>query len=206
LGGLKMVREIKVLMTAFFLVMFSSLALTAVASAAGVMTLQPASPQPDKAKLKPGLAVGYVYREVKWLDDAEGFRSYISAKNRKTMAGFIYGDTELGEKILTADSDEYVIAFIDGYMHLKEGIQELEFQSNDGVRVHLGGVKIYEHDGRHVCSTQGAVKVKAPVTGWYPVKTLFFQRYHTSCLDLSMRPEGGDWDFTKEDIYAHIPK
>lgn len=201
-----MKREIKQLMSAVLLVVFSSLTTIAVANADGVMTLQPASPQPDKAKLKPGLAVAYVYREVRWLDDAESFRSYINPKNRKTLAGFVYGDTELGQKILTADSDEYVIAFIDGYMHLNAGVQELEFQSNDGVRIHLGGVEVYEHDGRHVCSTQGAVKVKAPVTGWYPVKTLFFQRYNTACLDLSMRPEGGEWSFTSEDIYAHIPK
>ncbi len=179
---------------------------TSLAAAGGVIKLRPASPQPAADKLKPGLAVGYVYREVRWLDDAEGYRSYVSAKNRKTIKGFMYGDTSPGEKTLTSDADEYVIAFIEGYMHFEAGTYDLEFQSNDGVRVRLGGVEVYEKDGRFKCATEGAVTVKAPKTGWYVVKTLYFNRKFTSCLDLSIRSKGGDWDWTEENIYAHMPK
>ncbi len=44
----------------------------------------------------------------------------------------------------------------------------------------------------------------APKTGWYPVTALYFNRKFTACLDLSIRPAGGEWDFTSPEIYAHI--
>jgi hypothetical protein len=117
----------------------------------------------------------------------------------------MYGDTEVGEKALTSDSREEVSAFIKGFMHFEEGVHELEFQSNDGLRVTISGIDVYEHDGRHTCQTNGAIQIKAPKTGWYAVKALYFQRYHTSCLDLSIRRPGGEWDWTKPEMYAHIP-
>ncbi len=172
--------------------------------AKGQFTLRAADPQPEAKSLKPGLAVEYAYGEVKWLDQAEGW-----AGNTKTGApieGFVYGDSTVGERILTADSSEFVVAFIEGFMRFEAGAHELEFQSNDGLRVTLGGAQIYEHDGRHKCQTKGAVLIIAPKTGWYRVKALFFNRKFTACLDLSIRPSGGDWDFTSPEMYAHLPK
>ncbi len=185
--------------------LFAALLCFTTAGAGEVLQLAPSNIDLKSKDLKPGLAVGYAYYEVRNLHEAEGYRSHVKAKDRKTIKGFMYGDTELGQKILTAEADQFVIAFISGYMRLQEGVHQLEFQSNDGVRVHLGGVEVYEHDGRHTCSTQGPVTVKAPKTAWYPVKTLFFQRLNTACLDLSIRSAGGDWDWTKEEIYAHVP-
>ncbi len=177
-----------------------------VAQAGEVFQLTPADPQPAADKLKPGLSVGYVYREVKWLDEAKGYRSHILARNQKTLKGFMYGNTDPGEKILTADASEYVIAFIEGFMRFEAGTHDLEFQSNDGLRVFMSGKKVYEKDGRFTCQSAGAITVKIPETGWYPVKALFFQRRNTACLDLSVRPQGGNWDWTEEAMYAHLPK
>jgi len=148
--------------------------------------------------------VEYAYGEAKWLDQAQGWAGH--TKTGAPLVGFVYGDSTVGERILTADSSEYVVAFIEGFMRFEAGTHELEFQSNDGLRVTLGGVQVYEHDGRHTCQTKGSVYITAPKTGWYPVKALFFNRKFTTCLDLSIRPAGGDWDFTSPEMYAHIPK
>ncbi len=174
------------------------------ALAQGPFSLAPAEPQPAADALKPGLAAEYAYGEVKWLDEAAGWAG--RTKPGAPIEGFVYGDSTVGEKILTADSGEYVVAFIEGFMRLEAGEHELEFQSNDGLRVTLGGVKVYEHDGRHTCQTKGAVRISVPKSAWYPVKALFFNRKFTACLDLSIRPAGGEWDFTDPAIYAHLPK
>ena len=179
-------------------------ALSAPARAQGPVSLTPADPQPEAGALKPGLAVRYGYGEVKWLAQAAGWAG--NTKPGAPLEGFVYGDSVVGERILTADSSEFVVAFIQGFMRFEAGIHELEFQSNDGLRVTLGGVKVYEHDGRHKCQTNGVVRITIPKSGWYPVKALFFNRKFTACLDLSIRPEGGEWDFTNPEMYAHLPQ
>lgn len=168
----------------------------------GAVALRPAEPQPTSATLQPGLAVDYAYGEVRILGEAESWVTY--TKPGLPLVGFVYGDTVLGEKTFTAEASEFVIAFIKGFMKFEAGTHELEFQSNDGLRVTLGGVQVYEHDGRHKCQTKGVVRVTAPKTGWYPVTALYFNRKFTACLDLSIRPAGGEWDFTSPEIYAHI--
>ena len=180
-------------------------ALWAIAALAdGPFILSPLNPQPDKASLNPGLAVEYAYGEAKWLEEAEGWRG--NTKPGPPLEGFVYGDSTVGEKILTADSSEYVVAFIKGLMHFKEGTHELEFQSNDGLRVMLSGQKVHEHDGRHKCEPKGITIIIVPKTGWYAVEAVFFNRKFTACLDLSIRPSGGEWDFTNPEMYAHVAK
>ncbi len=169
----------------------------------------PANPQPSAAQLRPGLAVSYVYPdEIRWLNEAKSWRSYESrVKQGKPLIGFLYADSEVGENVLTAESSEHVIAFISGFLHFdKSGSHELEFYSNDGLEVTLGGVKIYVHDGRHPCGTEGPVTVDIAQPGWYPVEAVFFQRLQTACLELFVKAPGDELDFTKPEMYAFIPK
>ena len=70
-----------------------------------------------------------------WLDAAEGYRS--RAEPGKPLKDFLYGDTEVVQKVLTSDLWEEVATFIAGFMRFKECFHELEFQSNDGLRVML---------------------------------------------------------------------
>jgi hypothetical protein len=91
-------------------------------------------------------------------------------------------------------------------MRFKEGVHELEFQSNGGLRVTLSGIRVCEHDGRHPCKTAGSIQIKASKTGWYAVEALYVQRLQTACLDLSMRRLGGEWDWTEPAMYAHVAK
>ncbi len=172
--------------------------------AADPFVLAPAEPQPAASALKPGLAVKYAYGSVEWLDAAETWHGH--AKPGKPLEGFVYGDTNGVDNALTSGSNIEVIAFIEGYLHFKEGVHELEFQSNDGLRVTLAGTEVYKHDGKHACESLGAIQVKAPKTGWYTVQALYFQKKGTACLDLSMRKPGGEWDWTAPEMYGHVPQ
>ena len=188
----------------FVSIMLLSHSLPSPALAGGAFNVSLAQPQPDTAALRPGLAVDYAYGEVRFLDEATGWASH--TKPGAPLAGFVYGDTEVGQQTFTSDSSEFVIAFIEGFMKFEAGTYDLEFQSNDGLRITLGGVQVYEHDGRHTCQTNGVVQITVPKTGWYAVTALYFNRKFTACMDLSIRSQGGDWDFTSPDIYAHLPK
>jgi len=150
-------------------------------NAQNIFVLSPASPQPDQSALTPGLAVKCAYGDVLWLDTAEGYCS--RAKPGIPLEGFLYGDTEVGQKVLTSDSLDEVTAFIEGFMNFEEGVHELEFQSNDGLCVTLSGIKVYENYGRHPRKTAGSIQIKAPKTGWHAVEALYFQRLQTAdCL------------------------
>lgn len=175
------------------------------AEAGGPFQLTPAGDDVKASDLKPGLAVKYIYREIMNLHGLEGYRGSSDLQPGAPIKGFMYGDTDPGQNVMTADADEYVGAFISGFMKFEKGTYELEFKSNDGLRVILGGVKVYQHDDRHPCVTKGVVTVTAPKTAWYPVEVGYFQRLKTACLDLSIRKPGGEWDWTEEDIYAHKP-
>ena len=166
-------------------------AVMALASAAEAaqFRLIPAAPQPEA--LEPGLAVRYAYpADVKSLGDA---RNYIrrGAEPGEPLAGLDYPDTRIGEKALTSRRAEFVAAEIKGYIRFDApGTWRLEFHSNDGLEVNLGGQRLYVHDGRHPCETQGWVAVEVPAAGWYPLEAGWFQRLNTSCLML--RVEGPD--------------
>ena len=95
-----------------------------------------------------------------WLDAAEGYRS--RAEPGKPLKEFLYGDTEVVQKVLTSDLWEEVATFIAGFMRFKECFHELEFQSNDGLRVTISGIKVCENDGWHPCKTAGSIQIKAP--------------------------------------------
>lgn len=174
------------------------------ATAEEVLRPAPAAPQPDAAALRPGLAVKYAYPgDIKSLTDAESWRSY-DPKPGPPLVGFDYPDTLPDEKALTSDAEEFVVAFIDGYIAFEQpGTHYLEFWSNDGLRVELGGIQIYEHDGRHPCETLGPVAIEIETPGWYPVQALYFQRRNTSCLLMKSKSPDGELDWAPLENYAH---
>ncbi len=191
----------------------AALAIVAAAISAGqsaaeskVHQLRLATPQPDPAQLQPGLAVSYAYPGgVRTL--AEASAAAQDVEPGPALVGFDYPNTLPGENALTAKRSTMVVAKIDGYMRFdKAGEHVLEFYSNDGLQVALGGTRIYRHDYRQPCTTSGSETVNVPQPGWYEVSALFFQRYKTSCLLLQMQEPGGDLVWAPTDIYAHIPR
>lgn len=176
------------------------------ATGAGAQTaLTPASPQPED--LKPGLSVRYSYpADIRTLAEARTWEGY-DPEPGPPLVGFDYPDTEMGMNVLTADQAERVIAFIDGYIRFPEpGIWKMQFHSNDGLDVDIGGEDVYRHDGRHTCQTLGwQEEFRVPEAGWYPVEALYFQRLNTGCLLMQWQPPGGEMQWTPNDAFGHRP-
>ena len=179
-------------------------ACAATAALAGPIKLAPADPQPDASALAEGLAVAYGYpADVKTLRDAEYYAKDAAAG--EPLIGFDYPDTEEGDIALTSKQSIQVVAKITGFLKFDEpGVYELDFISNDGLRVHIGGEMVTEFDGRHPCENAGVVEVEAPVAGWYPLEALYFQRIGTSCLLAEWTPPGGELDWIPNENTAYL--
>ena len=173
-------------------------------AAAGPIKLTPADPQPAADALAEGLAVSYAFPpDVKSLRDAEYFAK--EAKSGEPLLGFDYIDTEEGEPTLTSGQSIQVVAKISGFLKFDApGVYEVDFISNDGLRVHIGGQEVSEFDGRHPCENAGVVQVEAPVAGWYPLEALYFQRKGTACLLAEWTPPGGELDWIPNENTAYL--
>lgn len=151
----------------------------ATATLAAPLKLQPADPQPSG--LKQGLGVKYYFDSVRKLSEAR--RAYKKAKPGKPLAGLDYRDTAEGNETLTSGKAQKVIAVIEGYVRFDApGTYKIDFMSNDGLEMKIGGQEVVFFDGVHGCEASKQVEAEVPVAGWYPLEGLYFQRKGTACL------------------------
>lgn len=184
------------------------IALTLLAACAAPITggtFAPANPQPDPAALRPGLAVAYAYpADIRTLRDARKLRG--RAQPGPPLPALNFRDTARGENALTSRQPERVAAFVEGYVRVDApGPHGLQFWSNDGLEVTIGGAPVHFHDGRHTCQTKGWGTFNAPAAGWYKLEAVYFQRLNTSCLIMNWRPPGGSEGPTPAANFAHLP-
>ncbi|WP_340107910.1 hypothetical protein [Pikeienuella sp. HZG-20] len=181
--------------------LFAALCLPASGETLG---LSPADPQPDAAALTQGLAVSYAYppevgslQQAKdWLDDA---------RPGPPLSGLRYIDTAKGEVALTSRQETRVVAEISGYVRFERaGAHKIEFYSNDGLLVEIGGREVSRYDGRHPCESGGYQDVTVPEPGWYEIKALYFQRLGTSCLLMKWDADSGKPGWAADEAFAYL--
>lgn len=162
----------------------------ALAAEARAQKLKPAKPQPSG--LTQGLAVEYAYPgDVKTLRDAYVALG-IGAERGKPLSGLAYSSGPGSPNALTSKQEMRVAARIRGYVRFDAaGTYTLDFLTNDGLQLTLGGRELVKHDERTPCASAGAVQVRVPEAGWYDLEALWFQRQGTSCLEMKWAPEGG---------------
>ncbi|MEP5631576.1 MAG: PA14 domain-containing protein [Tateyamaria sp.] len=149
------------------------------ASFAAPLQLKPASPQPSG--LNQGLAVKYAFDRVRKLSEAR--RAFKSAKPGKPLKGLDYRDTANGAETLTSGQAHRVIAVIEGYVRFDApGTYKIDFMSNDGLEVKIGGQEVAFHDGVHGCDPSRQVEAVVPQAGWYDLEALYFQKEGSACL------------------------
>ena len=182
---------------------FLAAVLMAGTAGAEPVRLAPADPQPEG--LEEGLGVAYAYpRDVRLLVEAERYRD--EAEPGKPLIGFDYIDT--GGEALTSGERQQVVAFIEGYVRFDQaGLWKMQWHSNDGLEVRIGGEQVYRHDGRHGCETLGwKAEFEVPEPGWYPLEATWFQRLGTSCLLMEWAPPGGEMGWTPNAATGFAPR
>ena len=158
----------------------AAISVLATASFTAPLKLEPADPQPTD--LKEGLSVVYnLDANPKTLDDA--FDALDSARPGKPLLGMDYRDTADGDETLTSGKAHKVVAGISGYVRFDApGVYLVDFMSNDGLQMSIGGQEVAFFDGVHPCEATETVEVEVPEAGWYEMEGVYFQRKGTACL------------------------
>ena len=159
-----------------------------------------AEPQPSATSLQDGLAVRYYYGTFDHIRDLEGFMQYKDGKEGSALEVLRH---EMGKgRVLTSESDDFVGAFITGYLHLEEtGIYHFQVTNNDGVRLQLGGARIYDDPRTGPARTSPPIPVDVMEPGWYALEIWYFEKRGTATLDILWSPPG-DGDFIEVPITA----
>lgn len=169
--------------------------------------LTPAKPQPKASALKPGLAVTYHYGMVRHVDELATIAKYSKGEAGPPIPQLNY---KVGQgNVLTSKFSDGVGAFIEGLINFPEaGTYVLKMQSNDGVKLEIGGKLIHIDPGVHIDTFSDPIPVRIDEPGWYPLSLIYFERKNTATLELYWSKPGNAEaaDFVPAEAFAHVPK
>lgn len=154
-----------------------------------VPAVAPANPQPDAAALKDGLAVSYYFAKFQNIDKLVEWMNMEEAVPGAPLPNLNY---QMGAgNVLTTTSADLVGAHITGFMDFSEaGVYELKVTSNDGVRVTVGGIMIFEDPEIHSDADSPPLVVTIDEPGWYPLDILYFEKKGSAALKLYWKRPG----------------
>jgi PA14 domain len=162
-----------------------------------------ASPQPVNPES--GLAVRYYGGQYATIGDLVEMINYqkgvqgapIPMLNYKVGAG----------TVLTSTTTDLVGADITGYINLsKKGRYTFLVQSNDGVRLNIGGKQIFEDPDIHGDRFSPELHVDITDPGWYSLRVLYFEKSNSATLELYWKEPGGEMVFVPAEAFGHIKK
>ena len=159
----------------------------------------------DPAKIKPGLAVKYYFSLFRRVHEIQEWAKYKDGKPGEPLPMLNFR-TGAGE-VLNSGSEDGVGADIRGMIHFAEtGDYVLAMQSNDGVRLEIGGQLIVNDPTVHADRYSELMTVQIDEAGWYPLSLWYFERKNTSTLELYwLKPgEEGRLSFVPAEALAHV--
>jgi hypothetical protein len=161
--------------------------------------LKPANPPPAADKLAPGLAVNYHFDIIDRLTQFN--------ENGKTVgAPLTHLGWDMGAgKVLTSDKEDGVQAHIHGFIRFPApGTYVFEVNSNDGVRLEIGGKRIWEDGDVHPDRMSPPIPVQVTSAGLYPIKILYFEKRNTATLEVFWAAPGGKRTVIAGDAITHL--
>ncbi len=163
--------------------------------------LQPANPPPAADKLAPGLAVNYQYGIINRIGE-------LNEKGKVIGAPLTHLTWNAGAgNVLTSDRADGVQAHIFGFIRFAAaGTYVFEVNSNDGVRLEIGGKRIWEDGDVHPDRLSPPIPVQVPAPGLYPIKILYFEKRNTSTLEVFWAPPGGQRTNIQGDALVHLKR
>lgn len=177
--------------------------------AAPVTGIVPLSPQPDPDAIKPGLAVEYLFEKFYTLDELyTADESPVKGKPIPILDELTETDPVTREdkiiNVLTSDQDMMVGAFIRGMIHFEQaGNYVLYLVSNDGARLWVGGVQIWEDPEIHFDRESDPLELAIGEPGWYELKIDYYQKKGTHALQLLWTPPGGEKAVVPPEALGH---
>ena len=157
----------------------------------------PLSPQPSPEAIMPGLSVNYLYQKFYTLEEVYEpdvdptpgepipYLNQVTEKDPGT------GEDKI-QNVLTSDQDIMVGALIRGVIHFAEkGPYTMRINSNDGVRVWVGGAMIWEDPEIHFDRLSPPLEIAIEQPGWYEFNIDYYQKKGTWALQALWTPPGG---------------
>lgn len=149
----------------------------------------PASPQPDVAGLKDGLAVRYYFNRFTHIAELEDWMRADDGMAGTPLPALDY-DMGIGN-VLTSTASDLVGAHITGFIDLaRTGAYTFQITSNDGVRLSIGGVVLHEDPEIHPDTASPPLAMQVSEAGWYPLEILYYEKKGTAALKLAWQPPG----------------
>ena len=161
---------------------------------------QPVDPPPSPESLKPGLAVKYFFQ---YFDHIRELYGRSGGKPGTPLEQLNHVSFEDG-KVLTADRPMGVGAHIRGLIHLqKVGDYVFLLQSNDGVDLSIGGIKLHQDPEIHAARWSPELVYRVERPGWYAFDLDYYQRKGTAALRLKWTEPGGESEIVPASAFAH---
>ena len=184
----------------------AALATLCLAFGAAANSLQRLEPQPAADELQQGLSVVYHFNFFRHVREIDEWKKYREGTPGPVIPQLNYN---VGQgDVLTSGKAEGVGAEISGLIHLdKPGTYAFAVQSNDGVRVEIGGLKVIEDPDVHADRFSDIVQVEVAEPGWYPLNIVYFERKNTSTLEFYWQPPGvapGTMPLVPAEVLAHL--
>ena len=159
------------------------IAIWPIATATTIAAPKLADPQPVASDLEPGLAVRYYARKFNHIRELIDWEGYKDGSVGPPLPLLDY-KTGTGE-VLTSGKENLVGARITGLIHMAEpGSYTFAVNSNDGVRIWVGGDQILDDPDVHADRFSDPAWVTIEEAGWYPITVLYFEKKNTSTLQL----------------------
>jgi hypothetical protein len=181
-GGAAMRRYGKLSVSAALLVAGLSM------GAAAAEAPKPLTPQPTTAELADGLRAQIYVARFQHIDDLLRFiEAAPKPSETRTLPelNFAWGDGN----VLGTTSSDLVGAKISGFIRFDQpGTWHLKVTSNDGVRLVVGGVQLFEDPEIHGDSDSPPLSVNIAAPGWYPIDILYYEKKGTATLKLFWQP------------------
>ena len=171
------------------------------AAQAPITGLQPASPAPAADKLVPGLAVNYHFDIINRIKE-------LNEKGKHVGAPLTHLGWDMGAKnVLTSDRTDGVQAHIFGFIRFPAaGRYVFEVNSNDGVRLEIGGKRVWEDGDVHPDRLSPPIPVEVAAPGLYPIKILYFEKRNTATLEVFWTAPGGQRSVIAGDAIVHLKR
>jgi len=150
---------------------------------------QPLKPPPAAEALKPGLLPQYFRNlELNHVDELVRAAQRGPGVPGAPVANLDAGDGS-GQMWESQMPALWGVRF-DGLIRLERGEHYFAVNSNDGVRVFLGGPMLLEDPDVHADRLSDPVAVSIAEPGWYPLVVWYFQKRNTAALQLLWQPPG----------------
>jgi hypothetical protein len=147
------------------------------------------APQPQAARLRTGLAVRYWPFDVTEIGEVERLARSNGGQPGPVLPGLDFAENS--GPVLTSTSKILMAVEITGFIRFpRGGSYAIAANSNDGVRVFVGGAVAAEDPDAHPMRQTPVAKITVEGDVWYPLRIVYFQRRGAWGLQLLWAPEG----------------